>query len=323
MPRNHRNHPRLLRIHQLPRRLHALHRPVRRRRRPHRMQHQRHIPRHHHVGKVPRHVRLLHIAEQVQLHRRMHRLRHRAHPAPQLAERRHAHRPAQSPPPPRAARPHPPPAASAPRICPPSAITCAFCAPDLPRQHRQRLALRLIQLRARPRQPAAFMLNESSTTTSSSLSLASTVLCRKNGRANASASSSTSSARSANSSRYRSLRCRTELCVPCSKNISELTGRGTVVCLRSRCTNTGSPTASNPRQKPRRQKSHHTPPAIEIVILTLSIAKDLLLAGGSKIAAHHTPPRAARPAAPLAPLACRSVRYSVSARSSGLSVVSS
>ena len=48
---------------------------------------------------------------------------------------------------------------------------------------------------------AAFMLNESSMATSSSLSLASTVLCRKNGRANASASNNISAVRSAKSNR--------------------------------------------------------------------------------------------------------------------------
>src|ERR1019366_5673743 len=131
------------------------------------------------------------------------------------------------------------------RICPPSAITCAFCPPALcdstssaPRFGSSSLVL--------PEPAAAFMLNESSTATSNSLSLACTDLCRKNGRANASASNRTSSVLSANSSRYRSLLCRTELCVPCSKNISELTGRGTVVCFLSRCTYTGSPTASSP-----------------------------------------------------------------------------
>src|ERR1019366_1031611 len=122
---------------------------------------------------------------------------------------------------------------------------CAFCPPALcdstssaPRFPSSSLVL--------PEPAAAFMLNESSTATSNSLSLACTDLCRKNGRANASASNRTSSVLSANSSRYRSLLCRTELCVPCSKNISELTGRGTVVCFRSRCTYTGSPTASSP-----------------------------------------------------------------------------
>ncbi len=37
-----------------------------------------------------------------------------------------------------------------------------------------------------------------------------------------------------------------ELCVRCSKNISELNGSGVVLCLRSRCSQTGSPTARAP-----------------------------------------------------------------------------
>src|SRR5260370_23009722 len=35
-----------------------------------------------------------------------------------------------------------------------------------------------------------------------------------------------------------------ELCVRFSKNISELNGRGVVLCLRNMCSQTGSPTAS-------------------------------------------------------------------------------
>src|ERR1035438_4521756 len=35
-----------------------------------------------------------------------------------------------------------------------------------------------------------------------------------------------------------------ELCVRLSKNISELNGRGVVLCLRNRCSQTGSPTAA-------------------------------------------------------------------------------
>src|ERR1019366_2505476 len=136
-------------------------------------------------------------------------------------------------------------------ICPPSAITCAFCPSALCPSTSNAPRLPSPSFFPPPAPPpaepaAALILNESSTATSSNLSLASTALCRKNGRANASASSSTASARSANSSRYRSLLCLTELCFPCSKNISELTGRGTVVCFRSRCTYTGSPTASRP-----------------------------------------------------------------------------
>ena len=37
-----------------------------------------------------------------------------------------------------------------------------------------------------------------------------------------------------------------ELCVRFSKNISELNGSGVVLCLRSRCSQTGSPTANPP-----------------------------------------------------------------------------
>ena len=43
-----------------------------------------------------------------------------------------------------------------------------------------------------------------------------------------------------------SRRCRVELCVPRSKNISELTGRGVVTWRRSRCTKTGTPSAASP-----------------------------------------------------------------------------
>src|ERR1035441_10922033 len=35
-----------------------------------------------------------------------------------------------------------------------------------------------------------------------------------------------------------------ELCVRFSKNISELNGRGVVLCLRNRCSQTGNPTAA-------------------------------------------------------------------------------
>ncbi len=82
----------------------------------------------------------------------------------------------------------------------------------------------------------ARMLNESSITSSSSEPDGVRAAGRlMNGFANASARSTSSAIRSDSNSRYRSRRCRIELCVRGSKNMSELKGLGVVVRRRSRC----------------------------------------------------------------------------------------
>ncbi len=126
-----RHHARaFLRIHQLPQRLYALHRPVRRGlvSNPSAASAST-LPGITMSAKFPRHVRLLHVAEQMQLHRRVHGSSAIARiPRPQPAKGRHGH--------PSPARKSPAAACATrsrcttgcvrQRICPPSSITCAF-----------------------------------------------------------------------------------------------------------------------------------------------------------------------------------------------------
>ena len=139
----------------------------------------------------------LHIAEQVQLHRRMHRLRHRPHPAPQLAEVAVPDRPAGSPPPPPAASPASSTGCVSNLHLPTQRDHLRLLPARLRRQHLQRPALRIQQTASPARIHAERIVHRHQ----QQLVARASTACRRNGRANASASSSTSAVRSANSSR--------------------------------------------------------------------------------------------------------------------------
>jgi len=139
--------------------------------------------------------------------------------------------------------------------CPPSAITCAFCECGFVASNASACCF------ASANRVPARMLKESSNTISSKRPFAPAAGRRTNGSANASTTSSNKAIRRAKSSKYRNRRCRVELCVPRSKNMSELTGRGMVTCFRSRCTKTGTPSAARPPRNHGARKPISSPPA--------------------------------------------------------------
>ena len=139
--------------------------------------------------------------------------------------------------------------------CPPRLMICVFCPCGFPASSARAFCF------ASPKRVPARMLKEWSSTIRSSRKFASAVAFRSYGFANASTTSSTNAHRSANSTRYLSLRWRVELCVPRSKNIRELTGRGVAWCRRSRCTNTGTPSAASPPRNHGARKPFSYPPA--------------------------------------------------------------
>src|SRR5271169_4281117 len=70
-----------------------------------------------------------------------------------------------------------------------------------------------------------------------------------------------------------------ELCVRFSKNISELNGRGVVLCLRSMCSQTGSPTASPAA----RNHGVKNPIELESPLANLQILAEALVEGPAGI----------------------------------------